>query len=158
MSDAVDDSTRWRRNILWALGLLAAVVIVTFSYGLAEYFVLDRIAPHFPHYTDEDTARIFGPLYGYDSDITQYAAHPLAVAINSTIDAMRDDVETRSKALLDDVYSVMETILIFLAGVFAILAIRSSDSSKRRYIALMLTVLSGVALVVWIATTLSKVL
>ena len=113
----------WRNHIVWTLGLYIAVAIITLSYGLAEYSMLNRIAPHFPQYTDEDTARMFGPLYGYDSDITQYAAHPLAVAINSTVDAMREDVETRVKDLLDDVYTVIEAVFLLLACVFAVFAV-----------------------------------
>jgi len=116
----------WRNHIVWTLGLYIAVAIITLSYGLAEYSMLNRIAPHFPQYTDEDTARMFGPLYGYDSDITQYAAHPLAVAINSTVDAMREDVETRVKDLLDDVYTVIEAVFLLLACVFAVFAVRGA--------------------------------
>ena len=93
---------------------------------------------------------MFGPLYGYDSDITQYAAHPLAVAINSTVDAMREDVETRVKDLLDDVYTVIEAVFLLLACVFAVFAVRASTSRKQRYAAFALAVVSIVALLVTI--------
>lgn len=150
-----DNSKIWRRYIFCTLGLYVAVAMTMFSYGLAEYYVLDRIVPNYPYYTDEDTEKMFASLYGYTSEITQYAAHPVTVVVNSTMDAMREDVSDRAKNLLDNVFTIIENLLIIAAAVSALLAVRVSSFRKQRYVALALAILPIILVIVFLVEGLS---